>query len=58
VFKPTLTWRLVRRSIEMKVVLEKWQPAYVRYPVRVRVENPSPELFRVGESAVVILRGR
>jgi len=24
----------------------------------VRVENPTPELFRVGESAVVTIRGK
>jgi membrane fusion protein, multidrug efflux system len=35
-----------------------WVHLASRYPVRVRVENPEPELFRVSESAVVILRGR
>jgi membrane fusion protein, multidrug efflux system len=34
-----------------------WVHLASRYPVRVRVENPSPELFRVGESAVVTIRG-
>jgi multidrug efflux system membrane fusion protein len=34
-----------------------WVHLASRYPVRVRVENPLPELFRVGESAVVIIRG-
>jgi multidrug efflux system membrane fusion protein len=34
-----------------------WVHLASRYPVRVRVENPLPELFRVGESAVVIVRG-
>jgi membrane fusion protein, multidrug efflux system len=34
-----------------------WVHLASRYPVRVRVENPSPELFRVGESAVVTVRG-
>jgi len=28
-----------------------------RYPVRVRVENPTSDLFRVSESAVVVIRG-
>jgi multidrug efflux system membrane fusion protein len=28
-----------------------------RYPVRVRVENPTPDLFRIGESVVVTIRG-
>jgi membrane fusion protein, multidrug efflux system len=35
-----------------------WVHLASRYPVRVRVENPPPELFRVGESAVVIIRER
>jgi membrane fusion protein, multidrug efflux system len=35
-----------------------WVHLASRYPVRVRVENPTPELFRVSESAVVVIRGR
>ena len=35
-----------------------WVHLASRYPVRVRVEDPTPELFRVGESAVVTIRGR
>jgi multidrug efflux system membrane fusion protein len=35
-----------------------WVHLSSRYPVRVRVTDPVPELFRVSESAVVILRGR
>jgi multidrug efflux system membrane fusion protein len=35
-----------------------WVHLASRYPVRVRVQNPTPELFRVGESAVVTIRGR
>jgi membrane fusion protein, multidrug efflux system len=34
-----------------------WVHLASRYPVRVRVQNPWPELFRVGESAVVTIRG-
>jgi multidrug efflux system membrane fusion protein len=34
-----------------------WVRLASRYPVRIRVENPSQELFRVGESAVVTIRG-
>jgi membrane fusion protein, multidrug efflux system len=34
-----------------------WVHLASRYPVRVRVENPPPDLFRVSESAVVIIRG-
>jgi len=34
-----------------------WVHLASRYPVRVRVENPDPELFRISESAVVIIRG-
>ena len=35
-----------------------WVHLASRYPVRVRVENPPPDLFRVSESAVVIIRGQ
>jgi membrane fusion protein, multidrug efflux system len=35
-----------------------WVHLASRYPVRVRVENPPPELFRVSESASVIIRGQ
>jgi multidrug efflux system membrane fusion protein len=35
-----------------------WVHLASRYPVRVRVENPTPDLFRVGESAVITIRGR
>jgi multidrug efflux system membrane fusion protein len=35
-----------------------WVRLASRYPVRVRVENPTPELFRVSESAIVVIRGR
>ena len=34
-----------------------WVHLAARYPVRVRVENPPPGLFRVGETAVVTIRG-
>jgi multidrug efflux system membrane fusion protein len=35
-----------------------WVHLASRYPVRVRVENPTPDLFRVSGSAVVVIRGR
>ncbi|HTS32135.1 MAG TPA: HlyD family efflux transporter periplasmic adaptor subunit [Bryobacteraceae bacterium] len=35
-----------------------WVHLASRYPVRVRVDNPSEDLFRVSESAVVVIRGR
>jgi multidrug efflux system membrane fusion protein len=35
-----------------------WVHLASRYPVRVRVENPSADLFRISESAVVVIRGR
>jgi multidrug efflux system membrane fusion protein len=35
-----------------------WVHLASRYPVRVRVQDPPPGLFRVGESAVVEIRGR
>lgn len=34
-----------------------WVHLAARYPVRVRVDNPPPDLFRVGETAVVTIRG-
>ncbi len=34
-----------------------WVHLASRYPVRVRVENPTPDLFRIGESAVITIRG-
>src|SRR4029077_4529784 len=34
-----------------------WVHLASRYPVRVRVENPTGGLFRLGESAVVTIRG-
>ncbi|MBV8730615.1 MAG: biotin/lipoyl-binding protein [Acidobacteriia bacterium] len=35
-----------------------WVHLASRFPVRVRVENPPTDLFRVSESAVVVIRGR
>ena len=35
-----------------------WVHLASRYPVRVRVENPPQDLFRVSESAVVVIRGQ
>jgi multidrug efflux system membrane fusion protein len=35
-----------------------WVHLASRYPVRVRVKDPPSDLFRIGESAVVIIRGR
>src|ERR1700688_3323511 len=35
-----------------------WVHLASRYPVRVRVQNPPPDLFRVSESAVVVIRGQ
>jgi multidrug efflux system membrane fusion protein len=35
-----------------------WVHLATRFPVRVRVENPPGDLFRVSESAVVAIRGR
>ena len=33
-----------------------WVQLASRYPVRIRVINPTPDLFRIGESAVVTIR--
>jgi multidrug efflux system membrane fusion protein len=35
-----------------------WVHLASRFPVRVRVMEPPPELFRIGESAVVVIRGK
>ena len=35
-----------------------WVHLASRYPVRVRVEDPDSELFRISQSAVVIIRGQ
>ena len=34
-----------------------WVHLAARYPVRVRLENPPPEIFRVGQTAVVTIDG-
>ena len=34
-----------------------WVHLAARYPVRVRIENPPPDLLRVGETAVVTIQG-
>jgi multidrug efflux system membrane fusion protein len=34
-----------------------WVHLASRFPVRVRVENPTPDLFRIGESTVITIRG-
>jgi multidrug efflux system membrane fusion protein len=34
-----------------------WVHLASRFPVRVRIESPSPEFFRLSESAVVVIRG-
>ena len=35
-----------------------WVHLASRFPVRVRIENAPPDLFRVSQSAVVVIRGR
>lgn len=35
-----------------------WVHLAARYPVRIRVENPPPDLLRIGETAVVTIRGK
>jgi membrane fusion protein, multidrug efflux system len=53
---PDLIGRLAPGLPDLQRTLN-WVHLASRYPVRVRVENPSPDLFRVGESAVVTIRG-
>jgi multidrug efflux system membrane fusion protein len=33
-----------------------WVHIAARFPVRVRVQNPDPALFRIGETAISIVR--
>lgn len=40
---------IVRRELD-------WVHVAQRFPVRIEVENPDPELFRMGESAVAIIK--
>jgi len=35
-----------------------WVHLAARYPVRVRLENPPPDVFRIGQTAVVTIRGK
>jgi multidrug efflux system membrane fusion protein len=35
-----------------------WVHLATRFPVRVRVENPQPDYFRIGASAMVVVRGQ
>jgi multidrug efflux system membrane fusion protein len=35
-----------------------WVHISQRFPVRLEIESPDPELFRMGASAVVIIKGR
>jgi multidrug efflux system membrane fusion protein len=35
-----------------------WVHLASRFPVRVRIQSPPSELFRLGESAVVVIRGQ
>jgi len=53
---PDLIGRLTPDLPDVQRTLN-WVHLASRYPVRVRVENPAPELFRVSESAVVVIRG-
>jgi multidrug efflux system membrane fusion protein len=34
-----------------------WVRVAQRFPVRIEVENPDPDLFRMGASAVAIIKG-
>jgi multidrug efflux system membrane fusion protein len=49
--------RLTRGLPDVRRTLN-WVHLASRFPVRVRVENPPQEPFRVSESAVVVIRGR
>jgi len=41
----------VQRSLD-------WVHLAARFPVRVRIDNPSPDYFRIGASAMVVLHGK
>jgi multidrug efflux system membrane fusion protein len=53
---PTVTGRLEPGLPDVQRTLN-WVHLASRYPVRVRVQDPPADLFRVGESAVVNIRG-
>jgi membrane fusion protein, multidrug efflux system len=54
---PDVIGRLERPLPDVQRTLN-WVHLASRYPVRVRVQDPPPDLFRVGQSAVVSIRGR
>ena len=54
---PDLVGRLASGLPDVQRTLN-WVHLASRYPVRIRVENPPSQLFRVSESASVIIRGR
>jgi membrane fusion protein, multidrug efflux system len=54
---PDVIGRLERGLPDVQRTLN-WVHLASRYPVRVRVQDPPPDLFRIGQSAVVSIRGR
>ncbi len=53
---PDVIGKLVQGLPDVQRTLS-WVHLASRYPVRVRVQNPNPDLFRVGASAVITIRG-
>ena len=49
-----------RRSSDLVPYVKRelnWVRVAQRFPVRIEVENPDPNLFRMGASAVAIING-
>jgi membrane fusion protein, multidrug efflux system len=53
---PTFWGRITPGLPEVQRTLS-WVHLASRYPVRIRIESPPPDLIRLGESAVVVVRG-
>jgi multidrug efflux system membrane fusion protein len=53
---PSLLGRITPGLPDVQRTLS-WVHLASRYPVRIRIQSPSPDVIRVGESAVVVVRG-
>jgi membrane fusion protein, multidrug efflux system len=53
---PSLIGRITPGLPDIQRTLS-WVHLASRYPVRIRIESPSPDAIRLGESAVVVIRG-
>lgn len=53
---PSLEGRITTDLPDVQRTLS-WVHLASRYPVRIRIESPPPDVFRLGESAVVVVHG-